>query len=94
MNASDLYAYTLEALTSLAFASWRFPFVYEAGLASLFWGACLLAAFLIVCLVGVIAGSDFYLHWAVSAALGIGFVVHGCAALLFGKRVVAKDGPT
>ena len=91
MNASDFYAYLVVALAALAFASWRFPFVYEAGFASLFWGACLLAAYLIFSLAVFLAGSDLYLRWAVSAALGLGFVAHGCAALLFGKRLAVEE---
>ena len=94
MNASDLYFYLLEAIAALAFASWRFPFVYETGFGSLLIGGGLIASYFIASVVVFLlskAGPNFYLQWAVSAALGLGFIAHGCAALLFGRRLAAKE---
>ena len=94
MNVGTLYVYLLEVLAGLAFASWRFPFVYETGFVSLLIGTSLIASYVILSLVVFLVsgvGSDFYLHWAASVALGLGFVAHGCAALLFGKRLSVKE---
>ena len=94
MSTGDLYMYMLEVLAALAFASWRFPFAYETGFLSLFMGASLAVLYLVISLVVfLVSGSDFYLHWAVSAALGLGFIAHGCAALLFGRRLAVKEEP-
>jgi hypothetical protein len=88
---SDFHADLVSAVAALAIAAWLFPFGYEIGFLGLIVGAAFIGTYLVVGSMFFLTGfTGFFAGWQMLAAFGAGFVVHGCLALLFGRRMSKK----
>jgi len=81
-------------IAAFAFSTWRFRFAYETSFLSLLLGGVFAIPYLFVGAVFLFLGNPHLLKtWTLLAVIGMGFIAHGCAALLFGKRLATNGKP-
>src|SRR5579863_1371234 len=94
VDANEFLVDLVIASVAFALASWRFPFVHETGFLTLLFGGFLLATYLAVSFMFFLMGRPHYfLNRTFLLAFGLGFIVHGCTVLLFGRRLATKQKP-